>query len=291
MKKVLIAAVVALVLPAAAARAASVTASTLADSEDGLSYGIDGQFSLTDSWSVGAGVQQSEASLAGADFSGTAVRLASNVSAGAFAAGVSLRRWKDSSQVRSTTIQGEAGWMWGNGLSVTALLDDRDVRVEYTTTVLGQTRQASVDFRGTGFGADVSWFGTDWNLGARYLDYNYGRSVARVRAAMESSSTLRFPRVETLLDSIATRAAGAPDRQVTATIGRSFSRSSIQADWVLQRDALTLANVKSLSLTYGHDIGSTVRLDVTAGHSDGDDSRSMVFGGLALTWQGQPASE
>jgi hypothetical protein len=291
MNKLLAAVLAAWLLPGGAACAASATATVLTDSEDGLSFGLDGRFSPTDNWSVGAGVAQSQMDLGGADFSGTAMRLSSNVTMGAFMAGASVRRWKDTDQVSSTAVLGELGFMWGSGLSVSALLEDRDLRVKYEATVRGAARAAHVDFEGTGVGADVSWFGADWNLGVRYLDYDYGRSVARVRAVMESSSTLLFPRVETLLDSIVTRAMGAPDRQFMATIGRGFPRSSIQADWAMQRDALTQEEVKSLSLTYGHRVGSAWGLDVSVGYSDSTDSDKVAYGVLALTWQHQRAAD
>lgn len=267
------------------ANAASVTLSTLADTEEGLSYGVSGQFSPTEHWSVGAGVEQSETQLGGADFSGTALRLSTDVSLGGFMAGASVRRWKDSSQVKSTTVLAELGWMAENGLSLSVLLDDRNVTVQYTTTVLGETRSASIDFNGTGYGADISFYGADWILGARYLDYDYGRSVTRVRAAIESTSTERFPRVDSLLGSIVTRASGAPDRQFLATVGRSFGNSSLQVDWTLQRDALTHEKVKSVSGTWGYGISASLWLDTTAGVSDVAGGDSLVFGGLALTWR------
>jgi hypothetical protein len=291
MNKLLAAVLAAWLLPGGAAWAASATATVLADSEDGLLFGVDGRFSPTDNWSVGAGVAQSQMDLGGADFSGTAMRLSSNVTMGAVMAGASVRHWKDTDQVSSTAVLGELGFMWDSGLSISALLEDRNLRVKYEATVLGDTRSAHVDFNGTGLGADVSWFGADWNLGMRFLDYNYGRSVARVRAAMEAGSTERFPRVQTLLDSMVTRAMGAPDQQFMATIGRRFSRSSIQADWGQQRDALTHEEVQSLSLTYGRSVGGSLGLDVSAGYSDGTDSTSMVFGVLALTWQSQHAAD
>jgi hypothetical protein len=272
-----------LLLSGGSAIAASVTVSTLVDTEDGLSYGVSGLISPTDQWSVGAGVEQSETNAGGADFSGTALRLSTDVMLGPFNAGASVRRWKDSNQVKSTSIQAQFGWLAENGLSISALLDDRNMTVEYVATILGATRTAHIDFKGTGFGADISWFGTQWNLGARYLEYSYGISVTRVRAAMTSVNTDRFPRVESLLDSIVTRAVGAPDRQYMATVGRSFARSSLQGDWVLQRDALTHDEVKSLSATWGYKVNAWLWLDATAGFSDTAGGDSMTFGGLALT--------
>jgi hypothetical protein len=289
MNKFLAAVLLALALSCESAIAASVTVSTLADTQDGLSYGVSGVFSPTDRWSIGAGVEQSETNVGGADFSGTALRLSTDVVVGAFTAAVSARRWEDSSQVKSTTVLAELGWMAENGLSLTALFDDRNMTVEYTTTVLGVTRPAHIDFKGTGFGADISWFGAEWSLGARYLDYSYGHSVERVRAAMESASTERFPSVDSLLDSIVTRAAGAPDRQFAATLGRRFEQSSLQGDWVVQRDALTHDKVKNLSATWGYQISTRLWLDTTAGFSDVSGDESLLFGGLAMTLRQVPA--
>jgi hypothetical protein len=188
-------------------------------------------------------------------------------------------------------VLGELGWMAANGLSVSALVDHRDLTVEYTLTVLGVPREAHIDFKGTGFGADVSWFGANWNLGARFLDYSYGRSVDRVRAAIASASTQRFPRVNLLLDSIVTRAAGAPDQQFVATLGRQFSRSSLQGDWAMQRDALTHDRINSLSLIHGYEIGARWQLDTTLGFSDGDTGGTVAFAGLALTLRSQAAAD
>lgn len=276
-----------LLLGGSAVQAASITVATLADTEDGLSYGASALFSPTSDWSLGAGVEQSESRIDGADFSGTALRLSTDVRMGAVTAGAAVRRWKDSGQVESTAIAAELGWMADNGLALGLLLDDRNMTVEYTTAVLGVSRQAQIDFKGTGYGADVSWFGTDWNVGARFLDYDYGRSTDRVRAAIENANTQRFPVLGLLLESIVTRAAAAPDRQVAFTIGRRFSSSSLQGDWVLQRDALTHDKVRSFSATWGHKLGAGLWIDATAGYSDADNADSMAFGGLALTWQSQ----
>jgi hypothetical protein len=238
--------------------AASVTLGVLADNEDGTSYDIDAQFAPTDNWYVGAGVGRSESSLTGADFSGTSLRLATDVLA-------------------------QIGWLADNGFSFGALLDDRRMTVQYTATILGQTQEREIDFEGTGFGADISWFGESWNLGVRYLGYSYGRSVDRVRAVLDSASTDRFPRLQLLMDSVVTRAAGAPDRQFTATLGRQVGRSSLQGDFGLQRDALTGTKVKSLSLTHGHSPGEHVHIDTTLGFSDGGVDGTVAFAGLALT--------
>lgn len=292
MNRIIAAMLAASPLLCAPAGAASVTLAGLADSEHGLSYGLDARFSPADSWSLGAGVGRSESSVSGADFAGTSLRLSTDLNLGHFFANAAAQRWKDSGQFKSTTLLGELGWMAESGLSVSALLDDRSMTVDYTMTVQGQPRDAHIDFDGQGFGADISWFGDDWNLGARFIDYSYGRSVDRVRAAIDSANTGRFPRPQLLLDSIVTRAAGAPDRQFAATLGRQFSRSSLQGDWTMERDALTHARIDSLSLTLGYELGAKLRLDTTAGFSDGGAGGTTAFGGLALTLRNQaPAND
>lgn len=264
------------------AAAASVTVAGLADGDNGLSYGIDARFSPTKSWSLGAGVGHSESSANGTDFSGTSLRVSTDFYLDAFTAGASVQHWSDSRNLKSTSTTGQFGWMWGSGWWVSALVDDRRMTVDYTATLLGQTREAHVDFKGTGFGVDVSWLGQDWNFGARWLDYDYGRSAERVRGAMTAGNTVNFPRLQLLLDSIVTRAAGAPDQQMAVTLGRQFRKGSLQGEWATQRDALTHARVNSVSLVLGGDAGAKWRIDTTLGISDGD-AGSAVFGGLSLT--------
>jgi hypothetical protein len=159
--------------------------------------------------------------------------------------------------------------------------------VDYTAIVAGQLRPREIDFNGTGFGADLSWFGEQWNLGVRFIEFNYGRSVNRVRSIISAPSTDRFPRLQSLLDSVVTRAAGAPDQQFSVTLGRQFSRTSLQGDFGRQRDALTGTRASSLSLTHGYNINRQAQLHTTLGFSDGGVDGSVAYGGLALTLRTQ----
>jgi hypothetical protein len=283
MRKTLVAAVVATAfgLPAAAS---SLSVAGLLDGEEGSAFDVDARLSLGDAWSVGAGAGKSESSLPGADFSGTSWRLSTDVNVSGFGASVALQRWNDSSQVKSLSVRGQIGWTTAAGLSFSALLDDRRLNVEYTVVgALGATRQAQVKFNGTGVGADLSYFGEHWNAGVRLLDYSYGRSMDRVQAVLAAPTTGRFPRMDLLVDSIVTRGAGAPAREVSATLGRQFSHSSIQGDWVVQRDALTGTDVYSLSLTHGYEISRHVEIGTTLGFSEGGAGGTIAYGGLALT--------
>jgi hypothetical protein len=85
------------------------------------------------------------------------------------------------------------------------------------------------------------------------------------------------------VDSIITRGVNAPAHELSFTLGRTLTRSSLQMDWVLQRDALTLADAMSLSLRHGYRFTPHVELATTLGMSDGDTYDSVAFGGLALT--------
>jgi hypothetical protein len=107
----------------------------------------------------------------------------------------------------------------------------------------------------------------------------------RVQAILAASTTDEFPRVQLLGDSIVTRVAGAPEREMSATLGRQFSRSSLQGDWVWQRDALTQTDVNSLSLTHGYQFGRHVEMNTTLGFSEGGSAGTMAFGGLSVTFR------
>lgn len=277
----------AVMLVSARVDAASVVLAGLADAEHGRSYDVAAEFAPTDNWTLGAGAGKSESSDNGTDFSGTSLRLSTDVQWGAFSTGASVQRWKDSDQIRSNGVMGHLGWTAASGLSLSALVDDRRMTVEYAATIAGQLRQREIDFEGTGFGVNLAWIGDVWNVGAKYIDYRYGRSVDRVRAIISAPSTDRFPRLQSLLISVVTRAAGAPDQRWSATLGREFSRSSLQGDWDMQRDVLTGTEVSSLSLTHGYEISRQVRIDTTLGFSEGGADRTVAFGGLALTLRTQ----
>jgi hypothetical protein len=283
MRKTLIAATVAAAfgLPAAAA---SLSVAGLLDGEDGTALNVDARLPLGDAWSVSAGAGKGESNVEGSEFSGTTLRASADVNVGGFGASLALQRWKDSSQLESASVRGQMGWTTDAGWSFSALVDDRRLTIDYSFTgPQGVVREAEVEFNGTGLGADVSWFGEQWNAGVRFLDYDYGRSMDRVQAALNAPTTTRAPRVQLLANSIVTRAAGAPEREISATLGRQFSRSSLQGDWVLQRDALSGTDVNSLSLTHGYEISRHVEVDTTLGFSDGGAGGTIAFAGLALT--------
>jgi hypothetical protein len=114
MQKSLIATAVAVLL-SARVEAASVVLAGLADGEHGRSYDMDVAFSPTDHWTLGAGSGRSESSVPGAAFSGTSLRLSTDIQLGAVSAGTAVQRWRDSNQLRSTSVLGQVGWMADNG--------------------------------------------------------------------------------------------------------------------------------------------------------------------------------
>lgn len=270
---------------ATTAQGAAVKVGAVVDAESGRSFDVDGWFEPTPNWTVGAGVGQSRSTLDGERFAGTSLRASTDLALGGFFAGASAERWKDSGDLQSTVLQGELGWMSDSGVAFSALLVDRSLRVDYTFTVLGQARAGRIDFDGTGIGADLSWFGESWSLGARFVDYRYGNSVDRVRAVIASPNTDRFPRLQLLVDSVVTRVASAPDREISAMVGRQFARTSVLGSVQMQRDALTGGDVHGVSMTLGYRATASIEIGTTLGFTDGE-TGTVAWGGLALTLRG-----
>jgi hypothetical protein len=107
--------------------------------------------------------------------------------------------------------------------------------------------------------------------------------VQRVRSVLESGNTERFPRLQQLIGSVATRAAGAPDRELSLSLGRQFTHLSLLASVQWQRDALTAQKSRSAGLTLGLTPGRRFGVDLSAGASKGGETDTIGWVGLALT--------
>lgn len=263
----------------------SLTLSGLADTDHGRSIDLHGRYAPVEALTLGANVGRSS-SMGGTgneDFSGTSFGGSADLDIAAFFANVAADRWQDSGQLRSTVLHGELGWMSPGGVALSALVTHHALRVTYTATLQAQTRDRSVDFSGTGFGADLSYYGAVWTAGLRFVDYSYGTSVQRVRQVLDSGNTNRFPRLQRLIGSMATRAAGAPDREASGVLGRQFTHAMLSADLEWQRDALTGDKTKSVGLTLG--LAPTQRwgVDVSAGVSRSAEAGTVSWAGLSLT--------
>jgi hypothetical protein len=263
--------------------AASLTLAGLVDDENGHVLDLDARLPLTANWAMGAGAGKGESSLEGADFSATSLRLSTDLQFGGLFLSADAERWKDSGQLRTTTWRGEIGWMAESGLAISALLADRRLDITYTATILGQTREFAVDLDGTGFGGDLSFIGELWSAGARYMEYDYGRNVERVRAIRSAAETGRFPRLQRLIAAVGMRAAGAPDQEFAVILARQFARHYLSGDWQMQRDAITAEKTHSFGLTVGVELGEHFVLDTLVGLSHSDATGSVPWGGLALT--------
>lgn len=261
----------------------SVTLSGLFDSDQGRSLDVDARWSPLPAWSLGAGVGQGESGLEEAGLSGDSLRASTDFYVGGFDAGASLQRWKDSGDLKTESLRAQAGWTFESGLGVHALFDDRSLAITYTRQPLnGPARQSTVRFDGTGFGAELSFLGTRYNAAAHFIDYSYGRSVSRVRAAVAAADTTSFPRLQLLVSSLVTLGAGGPDREIGFSMGREFDRASIQGQWLLLRDALTGDQTNSLSLIHTYRVSRHLEMDTTLGLSDGAADGTLAYGGLAL---------
>jgi hypothetical protein len=269
--------------------AASLTFSALLD-EDGSALDLDGSLPLTDAWLVGAGAGRSDLSVDGEEFRASSVRASTDVQFGGMFANAAAERWRDSGQLEATTLRAGLGWMAPSGLTLSVLAVDRGLDIEYTATVDGETRQRTFELDGNGLGAEVAWLDPDWSIGMRYVEYDYGRNVDRLRAILESAETERFPRLQRLITSVATRAASAPDREIALLVARRFGRSQLSGDWQLQREAVTGEYFNSVGITLGLELGTRWMLDTMAGFNRGDSSSSTAWGGLALTLRSPAAS-
>ncbi len=270
---------------AAPAWAGSLTLSGLADTDHGRSIDLRGRISPIQALTLGAGVGHSSFLGSGSDedLSGTSFGVSADLQMAAFFADVSADRWEDSGNLRSTVLHGELGWMSDSGVALSALVTHHAMRVTYTATLLGQPREGTADFSGTGFGADLSYYGAAWNAGVRFVDYTYGSSVSRVRQVLGSGNTNRFPRLQRLIGSMATRAAGAPDREASGVLGRQFASVSLAANVDWQRDALTGDKTRSAGLTLGLTPTPRWGVDVSAGVSNSGAAGTVSWAGLSLT--------
>jgi hypothetical protein len=270
----------------APAWADSFTVGALADSANGRSADLRVRYSPTRMLTLGASIGHSQSRLeSGSEkFSGTNLGATVGLDYDAFFADVSVDRWKDSGDLRSTVVRGELGWLNLDGFALSALVTHRDMRVTYT--VLSDTRRRYIDFAGAGFGGDATYFGKVWTTGLRFLTYDYGRSVSRVRAVLDAVNTDRFPRAQNLAASIATRAAATPDRELTFSLGRQFariSRTSLTADLQWQRDALTGDDTRGAGLTLSLTPRSHLGVDISGGASKTDGAGTVGWAGVWLT--------
>jgi hypothetical protein len=279
----LLVAILGLLLGGNAHAAASLTIGGAIDSEEGSGYDLDAWVAAGEYLSFSAGVGHSDSSLAGAEYSGKSVRVGSDVMIHGANLGVGYSKWKDSKQLQSHSTLVSLGWLAKSGFNVGAVFDDRSLRIHYTVQVLAQTRNAQVSFDGKGRGGELGYFGDQWNLGLRYVSYSYGRTLGRVRNAFDSPNTTAFPRLESLFNSIVTRSASAPDRDVSLSLGRSLTRSSLHGQWLMQRDALTETDVHSLSVRHGYRFTPSVELGTTLGASFSGSDNTLTYGGLSLT--------
>jgi hypothetical protein len=266
-----------------AAWAGSLTLGGVLDDDNGKSFDLSGRIEATRTWTLGAGVGHSQSKFDDQEFSGNSFNVSSDLALGAFFIGASANRWKDSGELRATVLRGELGWMSEAGIALSALVTNRATRVDYTVTFLGQPRERQIDFEGTGFGGDVSWLGEQWTAGVRFLSYDYGNNVDRVRQAMESGDTQRFPALSRLIGSVATQTAGSPDRELSFMLGREFGKVSMTADVQLLRDALTGDKTKSGGLTVGFKPTPRFSVDVSGGVTDSDVAGNIPWAGLSFT--------
>jgi hypothetical protein len=271
--------------PAAAADTAPFTATVAAfvDDADGLSTDLDLYWEPSDWLGLSAGIGQAESSGELADLDGNSLRAGVDLHGESLGGRLNWRRWQDSGQFESDSLGAELYWRTTSGLQVGVIAEQRDFSVDYTVTLLNRPVARRVEFDGQGFGAQLSWYGDAWGGYLRGVSYDYGNTLARVRAAAQTPNLGRFPRIQALVASLLTRTAGAIDHDVSAGIERSFQRSGLRLDVSATRDTLSSAESRTLSLSYRYSLTPRFELEGTLGTADSDDLDSVGFAGLALS--------
>lgn len=262
----------------------SATVAGFVDDADGTSLDLDLGWQPAEWLDLNAGFGNAESSSDLADLSGDSVRAGIDVHGRALGARLDWRNWRDDGQFESDTLGAELYWNAG-GWSVGLLLEQRDFTVDYTVTLLNRVVARSVDFEGTGIGAQATWSGERWNGYLRGVGYDYDDTLDRVLAAAQSPNLARFPRIQALVGSLLTRSAGAIDHDFGAGIERSFQRSGLRLDFAMTRDAISGADSRSISVGWRYALSPRFDLDATLGQSDSDDLDGVGFAGLALTFR------
>lgn len=273
-------------LPTAAAADAGAFTATLAtfvDDADGISTDLDLYWDPADWISLSAGIGQAESSSELADLDGDALRAGIDLHGDSLGGRLNWRRWQDGGQFESDTLGGEIYWRSTTGWQLGLIAEQRDFSVDYTVTVLNRPIARRVEFDGQGFGAQASWYGEAWGGYLRGVSYDYGDTLARVRAAAQTPNLGRFPRIQALVASLLTRTAGAIDHDLSAGIERSFQRSGLRLDVSTTRDTLSAAESRTVSLSYRYALTPRFELEGTLGTADSDDLDSVGFAGLALS--------
>jgi hypothetical protein len=262
----------------------SLTIDAIADSDSGSGFDADFYFAPNEHWGIGAGAGKSDAQTGGTSFSGHTLRLNTDLTLGPVNISLGTQQWQDTTHLNSRSTLGQVSWMADNGLSLAALIDDRNLEIKYQRRLLQNQRlPAQVTIAGTGFGGDLGYFGANWSSGIRYMAYNYGSSLDRVRAIALLPTTTEFPVIQALANSVLSRAAGMPDSEITVHAGRTFKHSSLSGEWLWQRDAITQSDINTVALRHERKFTPHLELSTTLGFSRGGSQDTVGFGELALT--------
>lgn len=262
----------------------SATVAGFVDDADGTSLDLDLNWQASDWIGLSAGFGNADSSSDLADLSGRSLRAGVDVHGSAFGARLDWRNWQDDGQFESDTLGGELYWT-GGGFSAGLLLEQRDFTVDYSITLANRTVARSVDFQGTGVGAQLSYANDRWSGYLRGIGYDYDQTLDRVLAAQQLPNLARFPRIQALVGSLLTRSAGAIDHDYGVGIERSFQRSGLRLDLTQTRDAISASDSRSVSLGWRYSLTPRFEIDATVGRSDSDDLDSVGFAGLALTFR------
>jgi hypothetical protein len=132
----------------------------------------------------------------------------------------------------------------------------------------------------------VEYLGLRWNAALHGTSYRYGNELTRLRNILAAPNLTRFPRLALLTQSFATLAEGAASNRWSASLERSFIRVSWHGDVIVQSDALTGAQARSLGIGGNFVLGAHTSLDASIGnqHAEGVGDSAFVNLTLGFNW-------
>jgi hypothetical protein len=259
-----------------------VTLAAFADEASGSDFSLDARLVPSAWWTLSAGVGRSESSDNFADLGGTALRAAADLHGENLGLSISYNGWDDGDSFESRTLGARVYYRQG-GFQGGLIVEERNIDVSYSFSVLGRAISTSQDFGGEGFGATLSYYGDQWGGYLRGVSYSYDENLSRLLTAVGQPNVTRFPRIAALSASLLTRAAGVLQSDVSAGIDRAFVRSGLRLDASFAKDAITGADSTGASVSYRYRISSRVEIEGTLGVTDTDGFDSLTYGGVALS--------
>jgi hypothetical protein len=148
-----------------------------------------------------------------------------------------------------------------------------------TTVQLGvlRDRMATLDFDGSGFGGQITLYGSRLDLHASFLSYSYDDQVDRLLTFLGTPTTTRRPRLEQLGNSAFTAADALLDRAVALGADLHFGNGTLGLGLAQYRELLTDSDTNTATIDFSWPLSPRWTAAVTAGASDSDSRDTTYF--------------